>query len=195
MEEILKTLSTKELVFKGGSALLFGYGLDRFSEDLDFDSPYNITAKSLINMLKPLKFSDVNIKKDTQTTKRVIVIFDDVSIKLEVSLRDSNYSYDKKPFLNKMSIYTIDALSNMKLDAFENRTTARDLFDLGFILYEKHNELTPKTKERFLKTFKDVDFIDLLLSRESAFKEDSILSESDLFESITRLKKGIESVS
>jgi len=195
MEEILKTLSTKELVFKGGSALLFGYGLDRFSEDLDFDSPYNITAKSLINMLKPLKFSDVNIKKDTQTTKRVIVMFDDVSIKLEVSLRDSNYSYDKKPFLNKMSIYTIDALSNMKLDAFENRTTARDLFDLGFILYEKHNELTTKTKERFLKTFKNVDFIDLLLSREAAFKEDSILSESDLFESITRLKKGIESVS
>jgi predicted nucleotidyltransferase component of viral defense system len=83
----------------------------------------------------------------------------------------------------------------MKLDAFENRTTARDLFDLGYILYEKYNELTPKTKERFLKTFKDVDFIDLLLSREAAFKEDSILTESDLFESITRLKKGIESVS
>lgn len=194
MGEILKILSSKEIIFKGGSALLFGYGLDRFSEDLDFDSPYKITSNSLINMLKPLNFSDLNIKKDTDTTKRVVVMFDDLSIKIEVSLRKHNNSYDKKDFIDNMSIYSLDALANMKLDAFENRTTARDLFDLGYILYFKNCDLTQKTKERFLKAFGETDFIDLLLSREMTFKEDNILGESDLFETINRLKKGIDKI-
>lgn len=38
MINILKNLSDTPLVLKGGTALYLGYGLNRFSEDLDFDS-------------------------------------------------------------------------------------------------------------------------------------------------------------
>ncbi len=194
MKEVLKALSSKELIFKGGSALLFGYGLDRFSEDLDFDSQYKITSKSLVNSLKSLNCEDVNIKKDTDTTKRIIITKNDISIKIEISLRNKNISADKKKIIGNVGIYSIDELANMKLDAIENRSVARDVYDLGYIANFKNSELSIKTKKRFLKKFGDIDFVDFLLSNEAAFKEDNILNETDLFESIARLTKGIDKI-
>lgn len=41
MLNILKNLSDTPLVLKGRTALYLGYGLNRFSEDLDFDSSKN----------------------------------------------------------------------------------------------------------------------------------------------------------
>jgi len=194
MKEVLKVLSSKELIFKGGSALLFGYGLDRFSEDLDFDSTYKITSDSLINMLRSLNCNNIKIKKDTDTTKRILVVFGEISIKIEVSLRNNNTTLNKHNFLGKIDIYDIDSLANMKLYAFENRTTARDVYDLGYILFDKHSDLSYKTKKRFIQKFSDTDFVDFLLVSEPAFKEDSILTEDDLFESVTRLRKGISEI-
>ena len=36
-----------ELIFKGGTALFFFYGLNRFSEDLDFTKTKNVAIKKL----------------------------------------------------------------------------------------------------------------------------------------------------
>lgn len=38
MRAVLNNLVETPLVLKGGTALYLGYGLNRFSEDLDFDS-------------------------------------------------------------------------------------------------------------------------------------------------------------
>ena len=46
---ILKQLSDTPLVLKGGTALYLGYGLTRFSEDLDFDSSKRL---NLLNKIK-----------------------------------------------------------------------------------------------------------------------------------------------
>ncbi len=37
MRAIVKNLADTPMVLKGGTALYLGYGLNRFSEDLDFD--------------------------------------------------------------------------------------------------------------------------------------------------------------
>jgi predicted nucleotidyltransferase component of viral defense system len=39
MRAIVESVNDTPLVLKGGTVLLLAYGLDRFSEDLDFDSP------------------------------------------------------------------------------------------------------------------------------------------------------------
>ncbi|EFX92496.1 hypothetical protein HMPREF0027_0445 [Actinobacillus ureae ATCC 25976] len=49
MVNILKNLSDTPLVLKGGTALYLGYGLNRFSEDLDFDSGKKL---NLLNKIK-----------------------------------------------------------------------------------------------------------------------------------------------
>lgn len=46
---ILKQLSDTHLVLKGGAALYLGYGLTRFSEDLDFDSSKRLNLLNKIN--------------------------------------------------------------------------------------------------------------------------------------------------
>ena len=48
MRAIARSLRDTPLVLKGGTALLFGYGLDRFSEDLDFDSHQKLNLESRI---------------------------------------------------------------------------------------------------------------------------------------------------
>ena len=39
MRAVAKDIQDLPMVLKGGTALLLCYGLDRFSEDLDFDAP------------------------------------------------------------------------------------------------------------------------------------------------------------
>ena len=50
MQDFLRflNLKTNNYVLKGGTALLFGYKLDRFSEDLDFDSVDPRTFKDVL---------------------------------------------------------------------------------------------------------------------------------------------------
>ena len=46
MRAVLATVQDSPLVLKGGTALLLCYGLDRFSEDLDFDAPKKMNLES-----------------------------------------------------------------------------------------------------------------------------------------------------
>lgn len=49
MSEIAKSISDSPTVLKGGTALLLAYGLDRYSEDLDFDSTKQLNLQKRIN--------------------------------------------------------------------------------------------------------------------------------------------------
>jgi predicted nucleotidyltransferase component of viral defense system len=55
MKSILKGIDDTPLVLKGGTALLLAYGLDRFSEDLDFDAPHklNLNYQICAQVLQP----------------------------------------------------------------------------------------------------------------------------------------------
>lgn len=94
MKAILKALIDTPLVLKGGTALLVCYGLDRFSEDLDFDSPIKLNIENKIK--KALQLSHVNIEnfdivKDTSTVSRIRIRYSvehvKRSLKIEISYR------------------------------------------------------------------------------------------------------------
>lgn len=48
MANIVKSLANTPYVLKGGTALMFGYKLDRFSEDLDFDATKKLNLETKI---------------------------------------------------------------------------------------------------------------------------------------------------
>jgi predicted nucleotidyltransferase component of viral defense system len=54
MTNIVKSLADTPYVLKGGTALMFGYNLDRFSEDLDFNSVKKLNLETKINESLPL---------------------------------------------------------------------------------------------------------------------------------------------
>ncbi|WP_434638176.1 hypothetical protein MLC35_05265 [Sulfurimonas sp. NW7] len=114
---------------------------------------------------------------------------------IALAVKNNNITFDKSNFSQAIDIDNIDALANMKLDALEKgKSSARDVYDLGFIITHKQEVLSSKTTKRFMEKFTNIDFVDFLLVNESVFKGDGILDVGDLFDSILRLKKGIKNI-
>ena len=107
MLAVLAKIQDKPLILKGGTALMLCYGLDRFSEDLDFDIQGDFVGKGTINLVHTLKsvtgqnfeVLDVIIKKDTPTVTRYMLRYHDrrenqhTALKIETSYRTPNHDY------------------------------------------------------------------------------------------------------
>ena len=173
MSEIAKSTSDSPTVLKGGTALLLAYGLDRYSEDLDFDSTKPLNLQKRINdSAKKLgiKVKAIHLKKDTPTTKRYVIQYKSEhglsSLKIETSFRSKEISNQDITKINGIKTYKISALINQKLGAANNRTKVRDLFDLNFMSDKYHSSFSTKQIDKLKEFARDPD---LLRSR---YKED-----------------------
>ena len=147
MASICQTFSKNKMpmVLKGGTALGLCFGLDRFSEDLDFDSdkPLNLetTIKQVFAQMgkaKPhLRNPSISLKKKTDTVRRYRIIYaDGKNLKLETSFR--HVPEDKELVeINGILTYKINVLIDQKINALNGRTAARDLYDVIY-LYEHY---------------------------------------------------------
>ena len=181
------------MVLKGGTALKLCYGLDRFSEDLDFDCAKSLNLDSSIQAVfaqlgktkQHLRNPAVSVTKDTQTVKRYRIIYaDDINLKLETSLRGTPNDDDLVQ-LNGILTYKIEKLIQQKLRALNGRTAARDLHDVIYLY------------ENFFDSFGNDELgeIEALYSNQSsvideynsAYGEDTILSTTDLLEDLGTL--------
>lgn len=96
MKAILKSIKDKPLALKGGTALMLGYGLDRFSEDIDLDVTTARKGRGTINLTSTLKNLDPNlninfvkIKKDSDTVTRYTLKYDETKyLRIEISYRN-----------------------------------------------------------------------------------------------------------
>ena len=121
-------------ILKGGTSLMFCYGLDRFSEDIDLDST-NKNIGKLVKEYCNLHNYNFNLKKDTDTVKRFMIEFmDDEKIKVEVSYRNKRLNQEKIENINGIDVYPIDKLLGMKINAYNSRDKIRDLYDIVFIM-------------------------------------------------------------
>lgn len=177
----------KPLILKGGTALMLGYDLERFSEDLDFDIADTYTGKGTIKLDSVLKnalpygvkLQELIVKKDTATVNRYILRYqkDDISsrLKIEVSYRTPVKSVDivhknGNMFLSvgKIADFKMATILDNNSDA---RTRARDLFDTAFIVQNYANEVNPA----LLNQLKQVDMNKLISRYEQSFVEDRIM--------------------
>lgn len=195
MTEICHSFNRKgmPMVLKGGTALKLCYGLDRFSEDLDFDCAKSLNLESSIAAVfaqlgktqANLRNPEISVTKDTQTVKRYRIIYaGDINLKLETSLRGTPKDEDLIE-LNGILTYKIEKLIQQKLRALNGRTAARDLHDVIYLY------------EHFFDSFEesDLDEIEALYRNQSAvideynsaYSEDTILSTSDLLDDLAKL--------
>lgn len=195
MTEICHSFNRKGLpmVLKGGTALRLCYGLDRFSEDLDFDCAKSLNLESSIGAVfsqlgktkQLLRNPDISVTKDTQTVKRYRIIYaEDINLKLETSLRGTPNDDDLVE-LNGILTYKIERLIQQKLRALNGRTAARDLHDVIYLY------------ENFFDSFgqEEFDEIEALYRNQSsvideynsAYSEDTVLSTTDLLDDLAKL--------
>lgn len=135
-----------KFILKGGTALSLYYGLNRYSEDLDFDClTSNMNCINRLKQCKDFNKWDISIKKDTDMVFKFMIDYGSVShlgkypLKIEISSRNKSLLNSNRLKYNKfdnVNVYCIEDLIEMKATAFSGRDKIRDFFDLGYLLKE-----------------------------------------------------------
>lgn len=134
---------SKYLGFKGGTAVLLFYQLERFSVDLDFDlidaDKEDLVFKKIEEILK--KYGNVKSQKKRYSLFFLLVYKDKLdgaqNIKIEINKRYFGSKYEIKSFLGiPMLVMVQEDIFAHKLVAMHERIgkANRDIFDVWFFL-------------------------------------------------------------
>lgn len=181
MREVLSSVQDTPLVLKGGTALLVCYGLDRFSEDLDFDAPKKLNLESRMESALSRFTSKLKITrtKDTDTVQRYRLEYEYGStlgrLKVEVSCRDASAAADDVIEVAGVRTYRVSRLIEQKLNALENRTAARDLFDVHFLARRHPDAFSTPARERLRELTSDINRLEGRFR--PAFEEDDLFRD------------------
>ncbi len=143
----------KELVFKGGTALNKCFGLDRFSEDLDFTCLKEINTKMIEDGLKRFKIEYESGSRRYKDWLKVVLqikgplfigirnslcrLIIDVSSRETVLLKPEIKTIGR--FLEEIPVFDIEVMQEKemlaeKIRAIVTRNKARDVYDAHFLL-------------------------------------------------------------
>lgn len=197
----LEVSDKEEAVLKGGTALLLTRGLDRFSEDLDFDLPKGTSADFRRHIMKAaqglnLDVDHINIKKDTDTTKRYMVHFppgspnENYPLRIECSMRGDTDKEDIET-VHGIKTYTVSRIAALKTEAFVKRNKARDTYDIAFLTERYPDQIREETWERIKKHVAEKGIGDLCGVFEEEQKKDRLLSKFDATEIVLKLDENI----
>lgn len=132
------------LGFKGGTAALMFYELDRFSVDLDFDlldeSKEDYVFERVIKIAE--KYGTIKETHKKRFSLFCMISYDDKSrnIKIEINKRSFGSSYEIKSYLGvSMQVMVLEDMFAHKLMAMYERigATSRDIYDVWFFLHSR----------------------------------------------------------
>lgn len=157
IDSFLEFLNKKseEFILKGGTALLTCYNLDRFSEDIDLDSKSKRNIEKIIEDFCKKNGYTYTIPKNTDTTKRFMIQYNNElkKLKVEVSYRRNNIKETEYTKINNILVYNINELCLMKSMAYTGRDKIRDLYDICFICNNYWNKLSDDVKNSLRVAF------------------------------------------
>jgi len=188
-----------ELIFKGGTALQKTYGLNRFSEDLDFtitpDTDIEPVLKTVLTNMKIFGCQTTKKKKkdnkigDKYSIKIKGPLFDGTEqshahIQLDLSKREKVVIPIKTntitPIYKDLPPYTVAVMSTTeimaeKIRAILTRDNARDIYDLWFLIQKKNKtsiSLINSKLKYYKKTFDLKEFEKSVEKKEKIWKRE-----------------------
>lgn len=177
-DEVLGLLDQERFYLTGGTCLSRFYFNHRYSEDLDFffDGTLYSAAQFEIDYLSyvsKIKSSyEVEITVTGEHFKRLFIKKDDITLKME-------FIYEPYPRIDRVlrnKNFFIDSKENIavnKLTAVYTRKTAKDFFDLYFLLKEFDlNTLLKKTEIKLVTPA----YENLIVSLQNSFFEGEVLT-------------------
>lgn len=152
---------TKQIYFKGGTALRIVYGSPRFSEDLDFGSTLHDVheiEEAVLHTLNEIEREGIktSITESKATAGGYLAIIgfvlgtETVHIRVEASFREKELIAETETIANDfvppylINTLTQEQLVEGKVSALLDRQKPRDFYDLYFLL--RKNLISPKQK-------------------------------------------------
>ena len=183
---ILLNKQTDQFILKGDTALSRCYGLDRFSKDIDLDGRKQDIKEITRRFCERFGFT-MRVAKDTQTVKRCFIEYSKECkpLKIEVSYRVQNIDEEDLRFINEIKVYSIEALTRMKINTYNARDKIRDLYDLGFICEHYFDALSHGTKKSLQDSlsYKGIEQFDYLVATQA----DPLIDKDKLAESFLKM--------
>jgi len=151
LNRLFETPESRNLVFKGGTALRLAYGSPRFSEDLDFSlsgddlrDVFKGMAAGLVEPFTEAEITDLAVKRWTYLCDIRVVegyLAQPFRVKLELSRRPApGYLSELRLITSPTTpvqalgrVATLEQMYQDKLDCIASRAAPKDLFDLWFI--------------------------------------------------------------
>ena len=170
---------------------MLAYGLDRFSEDLDFDvysdfkGSHKANLSSVLKNIKEnnFKVSNISVRKDTDTVNRYRLNYqnslnNEASLKIEISYR-TPLDRENAIFKNGIYVLPIEKIAGFKINSVldinnDSRTKARDLYDANFIIKNYPNAVSDEQITNLL----NINMDNLEVRYKDSFEEDRILSKN-----------------
>jgi len=129
------------LGFKGGTALMFFYGLPRFSVDLDFNLIEDKDEKAVYEKIRRILLNYGTIYDEALKYYGLLIVLDygksERKMKIEISKRIFDNQYEIKNFLGiNIKVMVLSDMFAHKLCALLDRRslTGRDVFDCWFFM-------------------------------------------------------------
>lgn len=150
MRQVVAEVQDTPYILKGGTALLLTRELPRHSTDLDFDShrKVNIERRIREGMEKAgVELLGITRVKDTDTTQRFKAHYldpvsgEDTLLKVETSFRGTPDPANVE-IVKGIRTYNLPTIYSQKLEAAQNRTAPRDLFDLAHLTRQYADQLS-----------------------------------------------------
>lgn len=147
--QILKDIYSDTMIapflgFKGGTAALMFYGLDRFSVDLDFDlldeRKEEVVFERVTNIIE--KYGTIREANRRRFGLFYVLSYEDTArhIKVEINRRQFGSRYEIKTYLGvSMLVMVPEDVFAHKLVAMHERIgkTSRDIYDVWFFLQQR----------------------------------------------------------
>jgi len=183
-----------EIVFKGGTALSKCYGLNRFSEDLDFTCKKDFDFKIIEEGLKRFKLDFVIEKKEFERSKSYIIkisgplyngnkysnckLIIDLSFREEVLIKPVIKNIGR--FLEEIPSFDVYVMSEEeifaeKIRAILTRNKARDVYDLYFLVesgQKLNKELANKKLTYYKIEFSENEFTKAVKNKKQIWKSE-----------------------
>ena len=183
-----------EIIFKGGTALSKCYGLDRFSEDLDFTCKNNLDFKTIKEGLKRFKL-DFEIEEEKFERSRTYIIkikgplFNgnknslcriilDFSFREEILINPLIKNIGR--FLEEIPSFDVYVMSREEILAEKVRTIltrnkSRDVYDLYFLVesgLKPNKNLINKKLEYYKIEFNEKEFVKAIKNKKEIWKSE-----------------------
>lgn len=145
------------LGFKGGTAMMFFYGLPRFSVDLDFNLLALEQSERVYQKIRKLVLKYGTIHDEAQKHYGILTVLDygmdERKLKIEISNRFADDEYEIRNLLGiNVKVMVLSDMFSHKLCALLDRgqLTNRDIFDCWFFM-NKQTPVNPAIIEKRMK--------------------------------------------